>query len=233
MRMSSHCVVRTTVVGSVIALGLLSACAEDSGPSVEPPVTPRGGDPSADGATTTPKTGEMDVAEGLPGTRVAFGTPLRLPITVDVPGSTVSGVIESTVTDVQEADGSYLDSFAPEAVTIEIDEGDVAYFIRAEHVVLEADGTPNPVPPDGPSAIYPEFDAVIGDEVAGRVVISGPGPDPCVDETSSSFGVGATATTCDVVFAPPGADVEAAWLGETRLDIGPFPAYEADPVVWE
>lgn len=164
---------------------------------------------------------------------MALGTTVTLPVTVDIPGTRASGVIETTVTDVEEDDGSYLDSFDLMQIQVEIDESDVAYFIRAEHLVLETQGASNPAPPGDPSAIYPEFDAVVDGQVIPRVVISGPDEGPCIDEVFGDFARGATATTCDVVFAPPGADVEAAWLGETRLDLGPFPDYEAEPVLWQ
>lgn len=182
-----------------------------------PEPTPSAAPPAADGGTLS-----------APGTRLAIGEPAVTHRQAGQKGDSYYGyaVLRSTVTQIERGDPAVFQKFENAADF----EGLVPYYVRAEHVILSVEGSPNDVMTPLIRGRYSD-----GTEAGGVVSFGGGLRDVCGGDNFDELAVGEVATTCTVSLAEEGKQVVtgAQWAGDDRAD-GERDAnpYYSNPVVW-
>lgn len=170
--------------------------------------------------------GSAEVAP--PGTEVAVGEPAVVHVQQLEEGEEyyAVGVIETTVTEIVEGDPAIIEQF-DEDDRADL-EGMTPWYVKAEHEVLsfegfdKADLTPS----------LRTLDAQ-GNRLTVGISFGGNLDEDCDLQLFETVEVGATASTCDVVFTDGEPPAQVVWEGDDKLDgsDGDNP-YEEQPVVW-
>lgn len=240
---------RTALVAPLAALalavsgcGMLDRGGEDptDPPAAEEPAETAEQDPS-DGGGTDPSDGggegtgdqggtaAADVEVAPPGTELAVGESANVHVQVLDKGEEfyAFGVVETTVTEIVEGDPAIIEEFD------EDDKADLQgmtpWYVKAEHEVLTFEGDDN-------ADLTPVLTAqdAQGNMLTIAISFGGTLDTDCDPEFFDQLAVGATASTCGIVFTDGEPPAQVAWEGDSKVDgTGDENPYKEQPVVWK